>query len=42
MHYDKIQGKKSNVTFLTVKEEPVLLFFGLMRLLYNAIAFRFQ
>lgn len=42
MHYDRIQGKMNNVKFLTVKEEPVLLFFGLMKLLYIAIAFRFQ
>ena len=42
MHYDKTQGEKNNVKFLTVKEEPVLLFLGLMRLLYIAIAFRFQ
>ena len=42
MHCDKIQGKKNNVNFLKVKEEPVLLFFKLMMSLYIAMAFRFQ
>lgn len=40
MHY-KIQGKKNNIKFLTVKE-PVLLFFKWMMSLYIAMVFRFQ